>query len=343
MSKNMMIAIVEQCLYIKNNISNIYQQMSEKARTDELKKFWKNISTEVDPHAAHWDKLLAWANKGLLPQVFEKPENIVEELNNIQIKINELMQRIALDEYINDVAKAFLVAFKLEFYLLHPAFETLFQYLKTISYEKNPVEGYDANISNLFEALDKYGLVTLELELLGKTIHRLWKENKTMAFQNNYDALTGSLNRRGLFNAIKPLSHLARRNNFNIGIMMIDADHFKKINDNFGHQYGDEVLKYIATTIKSSLRVSDVFGRYGGDEFLVFLSFVEPNFFHDVGEKIRFNVEKGKKGEDRTTISIGLSQGPLGSDVENELRAYIKRADEKLFLAKNNGRNRIVG
>jgi diguanylate cyclase (GGDEF)-like protein len=339
MEKDIVKKIIEQCSSIDNDASQVYQNLSNNAEKKGLKKFWKDTTPDVKLHSTYWDKLLAWADKGLLPQIFKKPTSVLEELESIHSKVDELIQR---SQSVHDISKAFLIAFKLEFYLLHPAFETLFQYLKTVSEEESLELDYDVQINKLFEALNKYGLVTLELELLGEAIHRIWKENKLMAIQNNTDSLTGALNRRGLFNAIIPLSYLAQRNSYNIGIMMIDIDNFKEHNDNFGHQFGDEVLKYIAEIIKSDLRASDIFGRYGGDEFLVFLSAVDTNSFYDVGEKIRLSVEKGSKEKRRVKVSLGLAQGPIVSDVENALKELIKKADHKLYHAKNTGRNKVV-
>jgi diguanylate cyclase (GGDEF)-like protein len=339
MPANIMTKIVEQCLTIDKNCSKIYQKLSQKAETKDMKSFWKTIDSADERHADNWNKLLNWANKGMLPLVFDKPTNVLEELKAINSKVNEMIKRSA---YVHEIKKAFLIAFKLEFYLLHPAFETLSQYLRTLSDEKTPVDVYGAKINKLFEALYKYDLVSLELELLGETIYRLWKENKRMAIQSNYDALTEVLNRRGLFNAIKPLSHLAQRNKNNIAIMMIDIDRFKNINDEFGHQFGDEVLRYVARTIKSNIRGSDILGRYGGEEFLVLLSSVEPQSLYEVGEKIRRTVEKGNKNRGGVTISIGSSQAQIRSVVDKELEALINKADEKLLEAKKRGRNRVI-
>jgi len=339
MKENMKVNIVKRSLEIDSKALKVYSQLSKNAKTKELSAFWGAFEKDLECHISFWQNLLTPDSKGVFSNVFEKPENVLEELNGIYEKVSELTKR---SETVFEAYEAFPIAFKLEFYLLHPAFETFFQYLKTLSDEKTPGEDYDAHVNRLFEALYKHNLVTIELELLGQTLRRLWQENKKMAIQNNYDSLTGVLNRRGLFNAIKHLSHLAHRQKNNVGIMMIDIDHFKKINDKFGHQFGDEVLKYVAATLKSNIRASDVLGRYGGEEFLVFLSSTDPDSLYDVGDKIRLAVENGNKKMGRVTISIGLAQDLIEKDVDKELSLLINRADEKLFEAKNAGRNKVV-
>lgn len=339
MQDNIMVEIVERCLSIDKCATTIYQQLSSNAEEGALKAFWKDLAADGERHTAYWRKLIKWAGNGMLPQVFDQPQKILEELSSIGLKVEQLKD-VSCKAY--EKARAFLAAFKLEFYLLHPAFETLYQYLRTLSEHGNQGNAYDAHINKLFQALYKYDLATLELELLGETIHRLWQENRRMAIQSNDDPLTHVLNRRGLFNAIKPLSHLAQRNKCNVGIMMIDVDHFKSINDRFGHQFGDEVLKYVAKTIKSNIRASDVVGRYGGEEFLVFLSSVDPNALNDLGEKIRLFVKENNEKNARVTISIGLAQGEIGKEVEKELKALIAKADKNLLQAKNIGRDKVV-
>jgi len=339
MKENIKVNIIKRSLEIDSKALKVYSQLSKNAKTKELSAFWGAFEKDLECHISFWQNLLTSDSKGVFSSVFEKPENVLEELNGIYEKVSELTKR---SETVFEANEAFPIAFKLEFYLLHPAFETFFQYLKTLSDEKTPGEDYDAHVNRLFEALYKHNLVTIELELLGETLHRLWQENKKMAVQNNYDSLTGVLNRRGLFNAIKHLSHLAQRQKNNVGVMMIDIDHFKKINDKFGHQFGDEILKYVAATLKSNIRASDVLGRYGGEEFLAFLSSTDPDSLYDVGDKIRLAVENGNKEMGRVTISIGLAQDRIEKDVDKELSLLIKRADEKLFEAKNAGRNKVV-
>jgi diguanylate cyclase (GGDEF)-like protein len=331
--------ILEQCTAIDADAALLYELLAGNTESDELKQLWQKITQDFQNHGIYWQKLMDWANKGILPQIFEDPQTTFKELDSIKIKVANLLRKSVS---ISKAQTAFLAAFKIEFYLLHPAFETLFQYIKTITDESSPGDDYDTHINTLFESLPQYGLETLELELLGETIHRLWKENKKMAVQNNHDVLTGILNRRGLFNAIKPLSHLAQRNNNNIGLMMIDIDRFKLINDKYGHQFGDEVLRFISKEIKACLRASDILGRYGGEEFLVFLSSVDPDALKDVGEKVRRSVEMLNKDYGNVTISIGLHQGQMGDDIEKDLDLFIKKADEKLYQAKNAGRNRIA-
>ena len=336
---NVMIQVVEQCLRLDSYATRIYQLLAFNAQKSRLERFWRQIADQNEQHVVFWNQLRTWANNGLFLNLFEDSYKVLEKLKNLESKIKKLSGRC---EGIHTMEKAFALAFKLEFYLLHPAFETLFQYYHTLTEEVSAVTPYDRHINTLFEALYENDLVTLELELLGETIHRLWQENRKMAVLSNTDELTGVLNRRGLFNAMNHLGHLAQRNNNTVGVLMIDIDHFKQVNDAHGHQKGDEVLKRVATTIKQSIRASDALGRYGGEEFVVFLTVVEADALNAVGDKIRHSVASGGGGVlPDVTISIGGACAKVDKTVDQGIQKLIQLADENLLRAKRSGRNRI--
>jgi len=117
----------------------------------------------------------------------------------------------------------------------------------------------------------------------------------------------------------------------------------KNINDNYGHQGGDDVLRFIDNSLKSHTRHSDVIGRYGGEEFIVFLSGVHPERLFEVAEKIRKIIEVESKTSIPVTVSIGIAHKVLGIDADKQVEDLIKTADERLYEAKNSGKNKVVG
>lgn len=333
---NVMIQVVERCLSLDNHASRIYRLLAGNALNAKLKRFWMQMTDQNEEHVFFWNQLRTWASSGMLANLFEAPAEILAELKALEIKINDLAGRC---EGIQSKDKAFAVAFKLEFYLLHNAFETLYQYYHTMNEASAAISPYDRHINTLFEALYEHDLATLELELLGETIHRLWEENRKMAILSNTDELTGVLNRRGLYNAMNHLGHLAQRNGNTVGILMIDIDHFKKVNDTHGHQIGDEVLKIVSATLKQNIRASDALGRFGGEEFLVFLSTVDADSLADVAEKIRRSVAKAEGELPQVTISIGGACDTISKNVDQGIQMLIQKADKRLLQAKQKGRN----
>jgi diguanylate cyclase (GGDEF)-like protein len=329
--------ILGLCLSIGEKARGIYLSLSEDSRDRKLKRFWKSMSLDEEKHIQFWKDLVQLAGENRIQQIFDNPGKVREELGSVLSKIEELSER---KKVLHRVSDAFIIAYRLEFHTLHPAFERLFHYMSSLSSAlENPEDEYESHINRLINACNEYGKTTPEIVLLGETIQRLWIDNKRLAVQSDIDSLTGIYNRRGLFRILKTMSFLAQRHRDNVGVMMIDIDDFKSINDTYGHQKGDEVIKTVADIIRLHTRASDVVGRYGGEEFLVFLSKVGSKSFYNIAEHIRSAVENDKSCGVPVTISVGISQKVIKQDVEKELENLIREADSCLFSAKQGEKN----
>jgi diguanylate cyclase (GGDEF)-like protein/PAS domain S-box-containing protein len=159
------------------------------------------------------------------------------------------------------------------------------------------------------------------------------------------DALTGVFNRRYLLELAGHEFDVARRYEQPLAVIMFDLDHFKHVNDTFGHTLGDRVLQYMTQAARSQLREVDLFGRYGGEEFVIISPMTEAYQSRLLAERIRSKVESMHVETEKGNISITLSAGvaemlhdPLDASIED----IIHRADEALYVAKQNGRNCTV-
>ncbi|MEE4113426.1 MAG: hypothetical protein V2I40_11475, partial [Desulfobacteraceae bacterium] len=188
MNATAMNQIVELCLRLDNHASRLYQSLARNAETQDLKGFWQDIAAKNEQHQLYWDRLLNWADEGMLNNLFDDTGKILDELTGLDDKVCDLADSC---KQVRRKKKAFTMAFKLEFYLLHPVFETLSQYVATFNGDVGSEFSYERFVNRLFDALQQNELGTLELELVGEVIHRLWKENRRMAFLSNYDELTG--------------------------------------------------------------------------------------------------------------------------------------------------------
>lgn len=154
------------------------------------------------------------------------------------------------------------------------------------------------------------------------------------------DFLTGIYNRRYFFNNGEKLYENAKRNNLTITIAMLDIDHFKKINDTYGHHMGDLVIKSIAKTLDSRFRGSDLVARFGGEEFCVMVANMAEYkikfIFEQLREKIANTIISENGIEVRATCSIGIN-----TKISDNLNDMINKADEMLYKAKENGRNQV--
>ena len=155
------------------------------------------------------------------------------------------------------------------------------------------------------------------------------------------DPLTGAGNRIALNDGLKREMELARRHGYDLSLLMLDLDHFKAINDGFGHLVGDEVLKAVVEKIKECIRQTDICFRYGGEEFVVLLNNANIANARLISERIRMTVEAfclpTDNGPLRATISCGLAILHPNDDAH----ALMNKADKALYKAKNTGRNKV--
>ena len=155
------------------------------------------------------------------------------------------------------------------------------------------------------------------------------------------DALTGLPNRR-YFDEFCGLLARRRRSDDAVGVLMIDIDHFKQLNDAHGHATGDEVLRAVGGAIISAVREDDVPARYGGEEFVVLLRNPGRNVAFEVGERVRSAVgelDLARLGVERVSVSVGVA---VSAHPDQPIDALIERADQALYKAKRAGRDRVV-
>ena len=166
---------------------------------------------------------------------------------------------------------------------------------------------------------------------------------KKLLEANMRDGLTGAFNRKYLNTTIEREFERHKRYSRSLCFFMMDIDFFKRINDNYGHQFGDFVLKEFSARIRDTLRDADIFGRYGGEEFCCLLPEMDIKFAANVAERLRHVVASEKfSNEDSSvvvTMSIGVSVICKSVCTSESL---IRRADEALYKAKVAGRNRVV-
>lgn len=162
------------------------------------------------------------------------------------------------------------------------------------------------------------------------------------------DSLTQLYNRRTFLEFAQEMIFQAKRNNNGLCLIMLDLDHFKSINDNYGHQAGDIVLKAVATTIEETLRNADICGRYGGEEFSVLLAETKREGAMIIAERIRRSIEKlviplpHFSELEQTDIYVTTSIGVAQWSVEDTIDTLTHVADKALYQAKSEGRNRVI-
>ncbi len=189
----------------------------------------------------------------------------------------------------------------------------------------------------------KNGELQHALTQLRMTKEEIVRQNEELRHLAMRDSLTGALNRRAFFAQFDDVFSRARKASLELCCLMIDIDHFKSVNDNYGHAIGDQVIKMVARILTEQTRDHDLVGRYGGEEFSVILPGLTIESGAEVGERIRRVIRNAVEEPDipitRLTVSIGVATIQSGHDQPG---ALLEHADEALYVAKETGRNRVV-
>jgi diguanylate cyclase (GGDEF)-like protein len=158
------------------------------------------------------------------------------------------------------------------------------------------------------------------------------------------DALTGANNREHFDSQLRMELSFARRHGTDLSVVMFDVDHFKRVNDTFGHPVGDEVLVEISKATRRLVRNEDVFARYGGEEFVLILRGIALDGARIVGERLRERIAElsinTDKGPLKVTVSVGCAS--FATTPEATAESLVQVADKRLYAAKHGGRNRVV-
>jgi diguanylate cyclase (GGDEF)-like protein len=181
------------------------------------------------------------------------------------------------------------------------------------------------------------GIRVLDLE------DNLVKAREVMRFKASHDALTGLWNRGAILELLQREVWRTEREGSSLALMLVDLDHFKTVNDTLGHLSGDDALREVARRISQSVRVYDLVGRYGGEEFLVLLPACDRSAAEERAKRLSAAVAQApietSAGQTRMTLSVGVistADAPGNGSI-----ALLRAADAALYRAKEGGRNRV--
>lgn len=203
-----------------------------------------------------------------------------------------------------------------------------------ILFKENKKDSFDFKYYN-----DEIGFLINNFFEMKQTID---KNIEKLQYNASYDFLTKIFNRKTYFEISEEIFELSKRQNEPFSILLIDIDHFKRINDTYGHLIGDEVLKFVSSNISKLLRKSDILGRYGGEEFIVTLPNTKLDNAKTIAEKINKYIYDNHYVNETYNLQLSVSVGIAQIKKETNLTDLIHKADEALYKAKNSGRNRVV-
>jgi len=180
-----------------------------------------------------------------------------------------------------------------------------------------------------------------EIRKLKEKIHSLEKKVKKLSKEVKTDFLTNIANKKALEEEIKKQESAFKRYGTNYSVVFFDIDHFKNINDTYGHDAGDVILKSLGLLFRRYARDIDMIGRFGGEEFVAILPNTDKKGAYKFAEKLRQIIQKTKFMYKKTRINVTVSAGVASRNEVNSDEELLKKADERLYLAKRHGRNKV--
>lgn len=188
------------------------------------------------------------------------------------------------------------------------------------------------------------GKVTGAVEIFSSNMHIFQARRRIHLLEKTafVDQLTGLANRRFIEEKIKTALREAGSEHASHGLIFLDIDHFKRINDTFGHLAGDRALGMVANNLSSNLRESDFPARWGGEEFVVLVQNIESHAIRNVAEKLRLLIESSQLDIQGTALQITISAGATMLHPGDTLETAVQRADEQMYASKTAGRNRVT-
>lgn len=323
--------------------------------------YFRNISADLNLDISiSKDKKYAKNSLKLLDEYSFKDLKIVEQKNDylssfsIEIHNNDIYLLISLNKSLlnttlSENRRQLVVLLVFSIILLLILFNILMHFgisnpIKKIMNQIKKIEDSDYSASEVVDSSDELQDISLNINSLADAINTrensLRKSQEELMYLSTHDELSGLLNRRSFALKLEYALKKARRNSTNIAILFLDLDEFKQVNDTLGHSVGDNLLKSVASRLKSTLRDSDVLARVGGDEFNIFIDgFAHISEVQVLAQKVLDEFEEPFVSIDNeivTTTSIGISVYP---DDGEDAETLIKNADVAMYMSKERGKN----
>ena len=334
---------IKELLDIHTNKSNILNHQNLK-----IVNYFKEIMKEknLNKILLNEKKYLLFSKRiqmnSLYVVAFIDENNILNKINNLEEYYEKLAYIVIFSVLIFYIMFFFYLSFKAKDFVdrINEPLLNIIEFTKNLGIKKDIKNLESCGIFEIDRLSSNFNNMIVELDM--RTNRLILEETKRIYQEKlaNTDPLTGAYNRRYLNEFSYEYLKIVKRENKDLSLLLLDLDDFKNINDTFGHEIGDIVIKQLVEISKSSIRESDLIIRFGGDEFIILLPNTNIQSARFVANKIINKItEYNKNKEFNFSISVGISHYQIG---DNSIDNIILRADKSLYKAKKIGKNCVV-
>jgi diguanylate cyclase (GGDEF)-like protein len=334
--------ILDLCVAMDAFSRRAYESMSASCSDPDLASVFEQMAAEERLHVSWWEELIAAWEQGLVPDVVNDTEGLERHMTTL---LHE-MQATAPDDFEGIPSDVMLdIAARLEFFLLDPIFGELLDLTEPARAGQRR-EAYARHLERIIGAIETYYSRSDLASFLARVLRRAWRDNLALAAFATRDPLTGMYNRKGLMTHLEHWMSWAARYRRPLGLILVDVDDFKTLNDTHGHAVGDVALTVVAEALAGAVRGSDLVARYGGDEFAVVAPEAGPDELDSLAARLMNAVADVRLHDwDGDDIVLRVSAGgavvtdPVADEMT--LDGLLATADRSLYAAKQAGKGRV--
>jgi diguanylate cyclase (GGDEF)-like protein len=328
--------ILERCIELDTAAQKTYAKLATICSDPELARTFQRMSTEEKGHVRWWTELRDAYAEGRLPTLpgeTDLLDAINQTANEVKILLETDLTTLSTDNMLE-------MAIRMEFFMLDPAFGELIEMLDPgpTSHHR---DSYSNHVMRLVHEIEKRHSDRSLASFLARVLTRTYRDQERLSALATRDPLTGLYNRRGFYSSLTQWCSLSQRYGHSLGVLVVDVDHFKDVNDTYGHPTGDDVLCAIANALQEAVRAADVVARYGGDEFAVLAPNTSAKALQTLADRVLSHVHRLRYAENGREIDLTVSVGGafVADGQAATPEALLSGADESLYEAKREGRD----
>ena len=334
--------ILELCVEMDTFAHETYEAMATDCTNPDLAEIFRRMGVEEKHHVEWWRDLIAAWDQGLIPDVVNDTEGLERHVRQLFVEMKETAPE-DFSEVSDDVKLD--IAARLEFFMLDPIFGEMLD-LTEPGGARMHREAYARHLERVVGAIEAFYSRGDLASFLARVLRRAWRDNLALAMFASRDPLTALYNRRGMISHLEQWKSWAERYDRPLGVLLVDIDDFKNVNDSHGHAVGDLALKAVADALSRTVRGSDMVARYGGDEFAIIAPETDRAELSTLATRLVQAVRETELRDwDGSPIRLSISVGGVVASPKaaggGSIDALLAAADGGLYAAKQAAKNRI--